>query len=162
MILWGQSAGANAVVTYSYGNPDDPIVRGLIASSGAGPASASVNTSGFSRMAASFGCGNLTSSDELTCMQKVDSLALQKYVGENTRGGLGGPRLGGYVADNVTVFANNTERLLKGHVAKVVGYACIPGIGRVKADMSQASHNRSNQERGCSFCTLYTQPDCRT
>ena len=123
MILWGQSAGANAVVTYSYGNPDDPIIRGLIANSGAASASVSVNTSSFSQMAASFGCGNLTSSDELTCMQKIDALALQKYVGENTGGGLGGPRLGGYVADNVTVFANNTERLLKGRVAKVVSYA---------------------------------------
>lgn len=133
MILWGQSAGANAVVTYSYGNPDDPIVRGLIANSGAGPASASVNTSSFSRMAASFGCGNLTSSHELTCMQKVDALAIQKYVADNTRGGLGGPRLGGYVADNVTVFANNTERLLKGRVAKVVGCPRIPRLGRVKS-----------------------------
>lgn len=162
MVLWGQSAGANAVVTYAYANPDDPIVRGLIANSGSTPTSASVNTSSFSQMAASFGCGNLTSSDELTCMQKVDALSIQEYVRGNSKGGVGGARLGGYVADNVTVFANTTERLLKGRVAKVVGYACTSGIQSARADLSQASHNWSNQERGCGFCTLYTQPDCAT
>jgi carboxylesterase type B len=122
MILWGQSAGANAVVTYSYGNPDDPIVRGLIADSGAAAgATGPINTTGFSTMAASFGCGNLTASEELSCIQKIDALAIQQYVADNTSGGLLGNKLGGLVADNVTVFANNTEQLLKGRVAKVVG-----------------------------------------
>jgi carboxylesterase type B len=120
MILWGQSAGANAVVTYSYANPTDPIVRGLVAASGAAPAGVSVNTTSFTTMATSFGCGNLTAVAELACMQKVDARAIQKYARNNTGNLMSGERLGGYVADNVTVFANNTEQLLKGHVAKVV------------------------------------------
>jgi len=132
MILWGQSAGANAVVTYSYANADDPIVRGLVANSGSAPSGTAVDTSSFSKMAASFGCGNLTASDELTCMQKMDASRLQKYVLENSKGGFGGPRLGGYVADNVTVFSNYTERLLKGRVAKVVSYGCSSGIKVIK------------------------------
>jgi carboxylesterase type B len=122
MVLWGQSAGANAVVTYSYANPDDPIVSGLIADSGtaATPGSVSTNTTSFSVMATSLGCGNLTATAELSCMQKVDALAIQKYVGDNT-GGVFGNTLGGMVADNVTVFFNNTERLVQGRIAKVVG-----------------------------------------
>jgi carboxylesterase type B len=126
MVLWGQSAGANAVVTYSYANPDDPIVSGLIADSGsaAAPGSVSTNTTSFSVMAASLGCGNLTATAELSCMQKVDALAIQKYV-QGDSGGLIGNTLGGMVADNITVFANNTERLLQGRIAKVV---CHTGI----------------------------------
>jgi carboxylesterase type B len=126
MVLWGQSAGANAVVTYSYANPDDPIVSGLIADSGsaAAPGSVSTNTTSFSVMAALLGCGNLTATAELSCMQKVDALAIQKYV-QGDSGGLIGNTLGGMVADNITVFANNTERLLQGRIAKVV---CHTGI----------------------------------
>jgi carboxylesterase type B len=119
MVLWGQSAGGNAVVTYSYANPDDPIVTGLIADSGAPPGNISTNTSSFSVMASSLGCGNLTAAAELSCMQTVDALAIQKYVA-NSSGGMMGNRLGGMVADNITVFANNTERLVQGRIAKVV------------------------------------------
>jgi carboxylesterase type B len=114
MALWGQSAGGNAVVTYSYANPDDPIVTGLIADSGAAPGSVSLNTTSFSVMAASLGCGNLTAAAELSCMQSVDALAIQNYV-QGTDA-----RIGGMVPDNVTVFANNTERLLAGRIAKIV------------------------------------------
>jgi carboxylesterase type B len=125
MVLWGQSAGANAVVTYSYGNPDDPIVSGLIADSGTAPASVSTNTTSFSVMAASLGCGNLTAAAELSCMQKVDALAIQQYVADYSGGTMGG-RLGGLVADNVTVFANNTERLLQGRIAQIVSHTRNP------------------------------------
>jgi carboxylesterase type B len=131
MVLWGQSAGANAVVTYSYANPDDPIVSGLIADSGsaAAPGSVSTNTTSFSVMAASLGCGNLTATAELSCMQKIDALAIRKYVGNNS-GGAFRNSLGGMVADNITVFVNNTERLLQGRIAKVVGRTDIIDVRR--------------------------------
>jgi carboxylesterase type B len=119
MILWGQSAGGNAVTTYSYANSDDPIVTGLIADSGAPPGNISTNTTSFSVMAASLGCGNLTATAELSCMQNVDALSIQKYVADYS-GGMMGNRLGGMVADNITVFANNTARLLLGRVAQIV------------------------------------------
>jgi carboxylesterase type B len=121
MVLWGQSAGGNAVITYSYANPDDPIVTGLIADSGAPPGNISTNTTSFSTMAASLGCGNLTATVELSCMQNVDALAIQKYVADYS-GGMMGNRLGGMVADNITVFANNTERLVQGRIARVVSH----------------------------------------
>jgi carboxylesterase type B len=114
MVLWGQSAGGNAVVTYSYANPDDPIVTGLIADSGAAPGSVSTNTTSFSQMAASLGCANLTAAAELSCMQDVDALAIQNYV-QGTDA-----RIGGMVPDNITVFANNTERLIQGRIAQIV------------------------------------------
>ena len=147
MVLWGQSAGANAVVTYSYANADDPIVRGLIADSGAGPASASVNTSSFTTMAVSFGCANLTATEELACMQKVDAFAIQQYVRNNTASEIGGVRLGGYVADNVTVFANNTEQLRLGRVARIVSrFVWSEAVRLVGWDVGLtcdiASHNR--------------------
>ncbi|KAF2736257.1 alpha/beta-hydrolase [Polyplosphaeria fusca] len=119
MVLWGQSAGGNAVVTYSYGYPDEPIVSGLIADSGVAPSSVGVNTTSFSVMAASLGCGNLTAADELACMQKVDALAIQKFLRDHPSGVFGAAPWGGYVADNVTIFANNTVQLMKGRVAKV-------------------------------------------
>jgi carboxylesterase type B len=113
MVLWGQSAGARAVMTYSYANPDDPIVTGLIADSGSASA-VSTNTTSFSVMAASLGCANLTDAAELTCMQAVDALAIQTYVQGSDA------RIGGLTPDNVTVFANNTERLMQGRIARIV------------------------------------------
>jgi hypothetical protein len=95
-------------------------------------------------MAASLGCANLTASDELSCMQKVDAFAIQKYVRANSASGLGGNGLGRLVADNVTVFANNTERLALGKVAKVVSFSLGPerGDGVFQTDLLTASHHR--------------------
>ncbi|KAH7402066.1 Alpha/Beta hydrolase protein [Phaeosphaeria sp. MPI-PUGE-AT-0046c] len=120
MLLWGQSAGANAVISYSYAHPTDPIVQAIAADSGVAPPSIISNTTGFSTMARSFGCGeNVNAAAELTCMQKVDAKEIQKYVKENTGGIFAGPRLWGMVADEVTAFGNLTERLLEGKVAKI-------------------------------------------
>ncbi|KAK7184989.1 hypothetical protein DPSP01_002816 [Paraphaeosphaeria sporulosa] len=130
IVMWGQSAGANAVVSYSYANPDDPIVTGLIADSGAAAADGSLttNTTGFSTLAKAFGCGNLTAAEELACMQKVDALALQKVIGDTTGPVLGRERVWGIVADNVTAFANNTQRLIEGKIAKPL----ITGVNKNK------------------------------
>jgi hypothetical protein len=72
-------------------------------------------------MAAALGCGDLSAAYELSCMQKVDALKIQAYVLEYGGGGFGG--IGGMVADNVTAFANNTQRLAEGKVAKIVSNA---------------------------------------
>jgi carboxylesterase type B len=118
MVLWGQSAGANAVTTYSYANPDDPIVTGIIADSGAPASGPGANSTSFSMMAASLGCGNLTAANELSCMQKIDALVVQHYVEVTAKGEFGG--VGGQVADNVTAFYNPMQRLSEGRIAKVV------------------------------------------
>lgn len=121
MLLWGQSAGANAVVSYSYAHPTDPIVSALAADSGVAPMSITSNTSGFSVMARAFGCGeNVTAAAELACMQKADALKIQKFVKENTGEVFSGGNLWGMVADNVTAFSNITERLLREQVANIV------------------------------------------
>ncbi|KAL2192881.1 Alpha/Beta hydrolase protein [Corynascus similis CBS 632.67] len=123
MVLYGQSAGANAVLTYGYAYPHDPIVNGLIASSGGASATNPTSSSSFHNLAQIVGCANLTTTAELACMQEVDPLVLQKKI-EGTEGpafrGSFGP-----IADNVTVFANLTDRLEKGLVPKlplITGY----------------------------------------
>ncbi|KAK4120629.1 alpha/beta-hydrolase [Parathielavia appendiculata] len=105
MILYGQSAGATAVLTQAYAYPEKPIVRGFIASSL------------FHDMAQTAGCTNLTATAELECMQGIDALVLQQKVTQaspDPNRGLFRP-----IADNITVFANTTERLEKGMVAKL-------------------------------------------
>lgn len=121
MLLWGQSAGANAVVSYSYANPQDPIVSAIAADSGVAPTTMTSNTTGFSTMARAFRCGvNITTVEELACMQKVDAKDLQKYVRDNSGDIFAGPGLWGMVPDNVTAFGNLTQRLLEGKVARIV------------------------------------------
>lgn len=121
MLLWGQSAGANTVVSYSYAHPTDPIVSAIAADSGVAPTTMTSNTTGFSTMARSFGCGmNATAAEELACMQTVNAKDIQKYVREKAGDIFAGPGLWGMVPDNVTAFGNLTQRLLEGKVAKIV------------------------------------------
>ena len=125
MVLYGQSAGSNAVLTYSYAYPQEPIYTGFIASSGGVGGNNRANTSAFTDLAQQVGCANLTAAAELACMQKVDALVLQDKVQKSNAGPTGGF---GPVADNVTVFANFTERLQKGLVAKAVSFLhCLRG-----------------------------------
>jgi acetylcholinesterase len=115
MVLWGQSAGAGAVNAYGYANPEDAIVTGLISQSGTSSQISASNTTAFTVLAEKFGCGGLDAKQELACMQAVDSAELHDVI----RHGEGVPRFSP-VADNVTVYENNTARLEKGFVAKVV------------------------------------------
>ncbi|KAK5659085.1 hypothetical protein OQA88_1174 [Cercophora sp. LCS_1] len=117
MVLYGQSAGAVAALTYGYAYPQQPIVGGIIASSSGTSATYPTNSSNFHNVAQVAGCANLTATEELACMQNIDALELQqKVVAANpdpTRG------LFRPLADNITVFANMTDRLEKGLVAKL-------------------------------------------
>lgn len=151
VVLYGQSAGGNAVASYAYAYPEDPIVTGLIASSGSVSTTNSANNSAFHDLAQVVGCANLTDTEELACMQKVDALELQKYVeGIETQAFKGSFRP---IADGVTAFPNNTERLEKGLIAKVVSLVLmIMGFILTLADklMSKAhDHRLQLQRRGC-------------
>lgn len=118
MIIYGQSAGGEAVSSFQYSHHEDPIVKGIIASSGSTQPTYPTTNTAFHDLAQQVGCANLTTAAELTCMQKVDALLLQKYVEEvevHTFNGSFRP-----IADGVTVFRNNTERLEKGLVNKIV------------------------------------------
>lgn len=112
MVLYGQSAGAGAVFSYAYSYPSDPIVSGFIASSGGASTSNPTDTNpAFHSMAQDVGCANLTGAAELACMQRVDPLVLRGAV--VSAGASFRP-----IVDNVTMFANLTDRLEKGLVAK--------------------------------------------
>lgn len=114
MVLYGQSAGGGAVFSYIYSYPSDPIVTGFIASSaGASTSNPSETNPNFSKVAQTVGCANLTAEAELACMQKVDAVKLRDAV-VTSRSGFRP------IFDNVTIFANLTERLEKGLVAKGV------------------------------------------
>lgn len=119
MILWGQSAGGGAVDAYSYANPSDPIVSGLVAASGTISQTNRQNASAFSAVASRFGCDSDDADEELSCMQEVDPIDLRTFIRSSAS-----PRFGPS-ADNVTLFENNTARAERGEVAKVVSILSI-------------------------------------
>ncbi|KAJ1323669.1 cholinesterase [Microdochium nivale] len=114
--LWGQSAGASAVGMYGYAYPTDPIVKGLIADSGAaGVASGAGGGTAFSTLASAIGCGsNLAAQAQFECLQAVDAVTIQQTL---SFGGTGARFVPG--VDNKTTFGNYTERLQKGLLAKL-------------------------------------------
>lgn len=110
--------GAGLVTSYVYANGEDPIIKGAIANSGSigGRPRDSDTPNKFSQVAEIAGCGGLEAAEELTCMQEVSALRLQSILQSGTEE----VPMFGAVVDNVTVFANSTERLERGLVAKVV------------------------------------------
>ncbi|KAK3391254.1 Alpha/Beta hydrolase protein [Podospora didyma] len=117
MVLYGQSAGANAVNAYAYANPADPIVKGLIISSSNTPATNPTSSTLFHDLAQNAGCAGRNTTAELACMQQVDALVLQQKVDEANPDPFRG--LFRPLADNVTVFQNVTTRLEQGLVANI-------------------------------------------
>jgi hypothetical protein len=89
--------------------------------SGAVDDSAPDNPTDFSRLAEAANCGGLSAEAELLCMQNLPALRLQDLIQGFTLPGsnAAGPQFGP-VVDNVTVFANNTQRLEKNLTAKIV------------------------------------------
>lgn len=128
MVLWGHSAGSNAVIMYGYANPQKPIVRGLIAGSSGTPTITANSSAVFHSLAQVIGCANLTLAAELACVQAIDPFVLRDAVdafNTNPFRGLFRP-----IADDVTVFANITDRLEKGQVAKIVSFPdCVRSWG---------------------------------
>ena len=118
MILYGQSAGAGIVLMYSYANPQNPIVRGFMATSSATPITNPTSSPNFHNVAQNAGCANLTDAAELVCMQNLDALVLNEKV--NIANTDPSRSLFRAIADNVTTFTNLTDRLEKGLVAQLV------------------------------------------
>ncbi|KAJ0311648.1 hypothetical protein Brms1b_008166 [Colletotrichum noveboracense] len=117
--LWGQSAGGMSVGMYGYAWFEDPIVSGLIADSGAASTltvSDPEHTT-FTKFAGSFGCSNLTTDTELQCMQNLDAKVIQDTLSFGGTGLRFRP-----VVDNITAFANSSQRLFEGRFADVVWY----------------------------------------
>ncbi|KAH7024812.1 acetylcholinesterase [Microdochium trichocladiopsis] len=130
MVLWGQSAGAMSVASYSYAYPEDPIVKCLIQDSGSEGvfellhATAPASYSNFTFVAKNVGCGGLEDDPqaELACMRKVPYDKIEAFRAEWSRS-RGTPALSfAPFYDNVTVFENFKDR------AETVGIAKIPLI----------------------------------
>ncbi|KAK3314881.1 Alpha/Beta hydrolase protein [Apodospora peruviana] len=117
MTLYGQSAGAAATLFYGYANPEKPIVGGLIASSVGTAETYPTNVTRFHNLAQIVGCANLSDMQELTCMQNLTAVDLQAKMLASNWNPTPGPIQP--VADGVTVFANMTDRLERGLVAKI-------------------------------------------
>ncbi|KAF2875900.1 para-nitrobenzyl esterase [Massariosphaeria phaeospora] len=151
--LWGQSAGAMSTDYFNFAYPEDPIVKGLIMSSGTaqiqGFFTDGSNHSTFSYVAAHFGCGNLTAEAELDCLRKIDHNAISALIKEHYD--MGATPLLAFVAtiDNTTTFANYTERALQGKYSKlpaivttntdegesmVLPYDRVNGVNQTEAD----------------------------
>lgn len=151
MVLYGQSAGSTAVLSQAYAYPEKPIVRGFIASSAGIGTTNPTNTTLFHDLAQTAGCANFTGAAELDCMQKIDAPELQRKVNEaNTD-----PNRGVFrpIADGVSLFANLTERLEKGLVAKLVrSQTLVPpeGTSACVAAQGIARLTRNTFSRGCS------------
>ncbi|KAF4974582.1 hypothetical protein FZEAL_8509 [Fusarium zealandicum] len=118
--LWGESAGAYAADGYLFAWPGDPIVKGVIADSGnavamEGALSDPKDHKAFSLAASRLGCGNLSPPDELSCMRRVPEAKMKAYLqAEVGQGGAADDALVfGAIPDNVTVFADYTERIIK-------------------------------------------------
>jgi carboxylesterase type B len=118
MTLYGQSSGAWATLFYGYANPENPIVSGLIASSVGTVEAYPTNVTRFHNLAQLVGCANLTNVQELACMQSIPAVDLQAKMLSSNWDPNPGPIQP--VADGVTVFANMTDRLARGLVARIV------------------------------------------
>lgn len=121
--IWGQSAGASSVDYLNFAYPDNPIVHGIIMDSSSSLSNSGSATSigdSFTNLAGHFGCGNLSATNEFNCMKKIDQLRIEAFLKKYEDAGTEPSFSFGPMADNVTVFANYTERFISGNFSKVV------------------------------------------
>lgn len=120
--LWGQSAGASSVDFLNFAYPEDPIAKGIILDSSSSLSNAISTSPGnsFTVLAGHFECGNLSAADEFACMKKVDFTAIESFLKSYQDAGTTPTITFGPIADNVTAFANYTERFFAGNFSKVV------------------------------------------
>lgn len=125
MILFGQSAGAVAVDYYSYAYATDPLVHGFISETGqAEPTTGVVDpiASNFTYIASMLNCTATPDKDSVfRCMQNADAQAIINVWNKYNATANGGKPLGfGPQIDNETIFANYTDRRLRGLIAQGV------------------------------------------
>ncbi|KAM7186424.1 acetylcholinesterase [Rhypophila sp. PSN 637] len=126
IILYGQSAGANIAISYSYAYPTDPIIAGIIATSSSTPFTNPTSSPNFHNLAVLAGCPNVSSTfssplsqeeSNLLCLQSLPASEIQSHV--NTLNSDPFRGLFRPIADNITIFTNLTKRLVQGQVAKI-------------------------------------------
>jgi acetylcholinesterase len=126
MTLLGHSAGAESSDYFGFAYPNDPIVKGIILTSGTAftpTGSMDYSGSNFSYVAGQVGCGNLSASSELSCMRNVPIATLENALASD--GTSRTTRLKFEpLPDNITYFSNYTARGLAGMFANLVSHCC--------------------------------------
>ncbi|PFH49722.1 hypothetical protein AMATHDRAFT_4657 [Amanita thiersii Skay4041] len=111
IILFGESAGAVATDIYAFAHPSDQIVKGIIQESGnlgfISPASTVLNPALWNTIAGIVGCGNDTSTEQLTCMKTVPTKTLEKAVIDSNIAFIP-------LMDNITMFSDTPTRSAAG------------------------------------------------
>lgn len=127
IVIAGQSSGGAAVDWWSYAYKQDPIVHGLMSTSG-NAFSFPMNTpqkqiSNWYTLSASLGCGNSTSTGTLSCMRKLPFETVSATVSKVAPSPGGSPvRLTPPfypMVDNETIFADYISLLSSGNFAKL-------------------------------------------
>lgn len=113
--LWGHSAGAVSVDSYSFTYPHDPIVSGMILSSGTAHSDVKFAYPNFTVVAEHFVCHDQNATAELACMQDVPFEDIVAFLRERLHNGTTPNIPFTPVIDNRTVWANRTERALSGN-----------------------------------------------
>ena len=130
MILFGESAGAGSISSYSYAYPDDPIVRGFIQESGTAEIMetqiiGSPGPSEFIHVSDALGCGGrgVDDRERMACMKKVDAERIHRAISNRTLNDLSSPSGGTPGIDNITAFSAGelVARGRAGRFAKLVG-----------------------------------------
>lgn len=112
--LWGHSAGSVSVDSYSFSYPQDPIVQGLILSSGTAQSVVKFGAPNFTVVADHFDCDRANPTEELDCMRDVPFRNITAWLKDR----LDNKTIPGIaftpVTDNRTSWDNHTIRALAG------------------------------------------------
>lgn len=123
MVLGGQSAGSISTSIYAFAYPNDPIVQGFIMQSGQALTMPPIpdDTAEWTNLAEKVGCRSSNSTEELTCMQEIDSFTLKRTLSPEDLNPIGVAATLPTI-DNVTVFSQDTYLSLAaaGKFAKIV------------------------------------------
>lgn len=111
-----------AVDKYSYAYPDDPIVTGFIAQSGAasGGSSSDITGSNFTYLAEQVGCKAASDDEVFACMQTANATAIIQVLNRYNATLNNGRSLSFTPAsDNATSFSNYTDQATRGRFARL-------------------------------------------
>ena len=112
--LWGHSAGSVSVDSYSFAYPHDPIIAGLILSSGTAQSVVQFGSPNFTKVAENFRCNISDPDAELACMRDVPSQDITAFLKQRLDNGTRPALSFTPVVDNRTSWANHTSRALSG------------------------------------------------
>jgi carboxylesterase type B len=112
--LWGHSAGSVAVDSYKFAYPHDPIVNGLIMSSGTAHSVVKFAPANFTTVAEHFKCDTSNATAELDCMRDVPFRNITAWLKQRLDNKTTPAISFTPVTDNRTSWDNFTTRALAG------------------------------------------------